>query len=739
MTTYEVARPSRTHGARPASFAGGMETEIRTYIDIFRRRFKWAAWTVVLVVGAAFLYTVMQDPVYRASSLVEIRGGGDAPTVEALFAAESPTDEYLRTRYGLMTSGSLAERVIDELGLETHEEFNPELDAERRQIVNKFLARLVVDPVEESRLVRVNFDATSPELAAEIANAVVDNYAELRVASHEERAERVAGQADAVQERLASSEAELRAFAAANDLPFLVEEDLSAQISAGLGDLRTQLAGARAERFERESRYGVIVEGGRRDLMEDGALQALQLRLAELRDEYAGVTATFQDSYPAATQLRRQIENLESLMAEERGRLAQRVESEYQLALQREATLEQAIDSQEVLASELGPASGDYHILRQAVLANRNLYATLLDQRRQAEIVASIGSTDLHVVDRATPPLEPYSPVFAMNMGLALMLGLVLGVCMAFGREIFDNTVQTVEDFPISEEVPVLAMIPAIGVGDGEGSKRSGMLPWRSAQPSELSKGWHRMDNGHTTGRALTDSFGALRTAVLFKDDDDPLPRTILVTSCRAGEGKTTVSVNFAMSLAQLGHRVLLVDADLRKPSVHRAFGIEPGPGLVDCLLFRAPWKDVLQKSVAPKLDVLTSGGPSSRAGDLVAGPRLQPILDEAKEVYDYVVVDAPALFINAADARVLAQLVDGTVVVVRSRVTPRALVDRIPRAVPNVIGVVVNDLRKDSLPDYYSDYFAEYGEGDRDGSVSNGRRGAGRPQPSVKNGSNSS
>jgi polysaccharide biosynthesis transport protein len=739
VTTYEVAPRSRRH-VPPASFAGGMEAEIRTYADIFRRRFKWAAWTLVLVLGAALLYTALQDPVYRASSLVEIRGGGDAPTVEALFAAENPTTEYLRTRYGLMTSSSLAERVIDELGLATHHEFNPELEADRRQIVGAFLERLVVDPVEESRLIRVNFDATSAELAAQIVNAIIDNYAELRVASHQERAERVARQADSVQERLASSEAELRVFAAENDLPFLVEEDLSAQISAGLSDLREQLAQARAERFERQSRYGVIVESGRRDLVEDQALQALQLRLSELRDEYAGITATFQDSYPAAAQLRRQIENVESLIAEEQGRLSRRVESDYQLALQREATLEDAIQSQEQLANELGPASGDYHILRQAVLANRNLYATLLDQRRQAEIVAAIGPTDLHVVDRATPPLEPYRPVFAMNMGLALMLGLVLGVCVAFGREIFDDTVHTVEDFPISEEVPVLAMIPAVGVGAGDESMSSGMLPWRSdSQPSRRTKGWHRIDNGHTTGRALADSFGALRTAVLFKDDDDPLPRAILVTSCRAGEGKTTVSVNFAMSLSQLGHRVLLVDADLRKPSVHRAFGIEAGPGLVDCLLFRSPWKDVVQKSVAPKLDILTSGGPSSRAGDLVAGQRLEAILGEAQEAYDYVVVDAPALFINAADARVLAQLVDGTVVVVRSRVTPRALVDRIPRAVPNVIGVVVNDLRKDSLPDYYSDYFAEYGEEDRDGSVSNGRWRAGRPRSSVNNGSKSS
>jgi Mrp family chromosome partitioning ATPase len=155
-----------------------------------------------------------------------------------------------------------------------------------------------------------------------------------------------------------------------------------------------------------------------------------------------------------------------------------------------------------------------------------------------------------------------------------------------------------------------------------------------------------------------------------------------------------------------------LIDADLRRPSVHRAFGIRQKPGLIDCLRSGRAWTEAVQKSVSRGLDIIPSGGATNSAADLLVGSQIDPILREAEEVYDYVIVDAPALFINAADARVLAQRVDGVIVVVRSRVTPRALVDRIPRAVPNVIGVVVNDLRKDSLPGYYADYFAEYGDG---------------------------
>ncbi len=714
-TSYELPRPPARGGQAVPSFAGGIETEIRTYVGIFRRRWKWLAWTAVLVVGAAFLYTTLQTPTYRATALIQIRGGGDDNTLEGMFSDKDPSPEYLQTRFGLLHSSTLATRVIDKLRLDTLDEFNPDQEATRAQLVNGFLDRLIVDPVEESNLVMVHFDASSPELAAQIANQVVSTYGEMRVEMHENAAERVAQQADSVQARLADAEADLRDFAVAHDLPYLVEQDLTTQIGDRLADLRQRLADAQGTRYENESMYDLVVRQGRHDLVDDDALQALKGRLADLQSDYARVTATFQDSYPEAGELRRQIEHVQGLIQEEQDSLANRVESNYRLSQQREAMLSGAIDTQEQLANELGPETGDYHVLREAVLANRDLYSKLLDRRRQAEIVAAIGPTDLEVVDPATPPLEPHAPVFAINMGLAVMLGLVLGVGMVFGREIFDDTVRTADDFPISEDVPVLAMIPAIGVSERSHSPfplpRAATGRWLGrGDDSDREHGWHRIDKVHPTGRALADAFGALRTAVLFSDGD-PLPRTILVSSCRAGEGKTTVSVNLAMSLAQLGNRVLLVDADLRRPAVHRAFRIPGRPGLVDCLGRGMHWRDAVQRSVARGLDVLASGGSTSRAGDLLAGPGLPPILMDAQEEYDYVLVDAPALFINAADARVLSQLVDGVVVVVRSRATPRALVDRIPRAVPNVIGVVVNDLRRDSLPGYYAEYFDGYGE----------------------------
>jgi polysaccharide biosynthesis transport protein len=297
------------------------------------------------------------------------------------------------------------------------------------------------------------------------------------------------------------------------------------------------------------------------------------------------------------------------------------------------------------------------------------------------------------------------------------MLGLILGLGAAFIRELTDDTVQSVDDLPRRMEIPILGMIPA-----HEGRRALEPSARRPRKPSGDGS-WLRIDALNKDGpnsSAIIDAFGTLRTAVLFRNGG-PAAQSILISSCRAGEGKTTISVNLAMSLAKLGSRVLLIDADLRRPSVHRALGIQPGPGLGDYLRGGPDWKNSVRFGVVDNLDVLPSGGATTRAADLLASRRVGFLLREAEARYDYVILDAPALFINATDATLLSRVVDGVVAVVRSRTTPRALVARLPQDVPNLMGVVVNDLQKGSMPDF-GDYFAEYGEASEEASTTSKR-----------------
>jgi len=698
---------SRAFREQPPSDGNGMEVDVRTLLAMLRRRMPLISTIFLAVVGIALVATVLQTPVYRASALLEIgRGDGGVPSVASLFAEGDPSREHLRTSFELLRSETLASRVIDVLALQEFEEFNPDGDATRQALVSRFLERLVIDPVAESRLVRVTFSAGSPELAALVVNEIVSSFATLRTEIREQGAERIAAQVEEVGRRLERSEEALRRYTQENNLPYLVEEDLTSDISTRLRDLRTRLADAQGVRYENQALYNVVAGQGGVDVVGDAALRELEAQLSGLRSEYARLSSTFTDDYPVTVEVLNQIENVRGLIDEERRRVTGRISNEFQLASQRESLIADAIAEQEAMANELGSESGGHHILRQAVLANRALYVTLHQRQRDAETAVAIGPTDFSVVDPAVPPTSPYRPVFAMTLGLGIMLGLVLGVGAAFIRELFDDTLKSVEDLPRRMELPILGMIPA----------HEGRPPLQSPvgttgkPPGDGS--WLRIDllkGGAANSNAIVDAFGGLRTAVLFRNLG-PTARSILVSSCRAGEGKTTVSLNLAMSLAKLGSRVLLIDADLRRPSVHRALGIQQGPGLGDYLRGGSGWRNSVRFGVVDGLDVLPSGGATTRAADLLAGKRLEGLLREAEAHYDFVIVDSPALFINATDATLLSRVVDGVVVVVRSRTTPKALVARLPEEIPNLMGVVVNDLRRGSMPDY-GDYFAEYGD----------------------------
>ena len=694
----------------PSNDDGGMEGDVRKFLDILRRRIAWVRGIFLAVVALALLATLMQSPVYRASALLEIRmGDGDVPSIAGLFADGDPSDEYLRTQLELIQSATLARRVIDNLRLDQLDEFAQDEGAPPQAIVELFRDRLVLDPVASSRLVRVTFDAGSAELSSRIVNEIISAYGDLRVEARVDAADRLTAQVAGVEAALGESEERLRAYSQANDLPYLVEEDLTAEIGTRLRELRARFAEAEGVRQDNQALYEVIRGEGRVDIIDDAALRELEAQLSGLRQEHGRLSATFTDDFPATAEVIRQIEHVRQLIAEEQARVAGRVASDYRLSVQREGMIAEAIDQQEERANQLGPESGSHHVLRQAVIANRALYVALHERQREAETAVAIGPTDFSVIDPAVPPTQPHSPAFKMNLGLAVMLGLVLGIAGAFAREVMDDTVQNAADLPIRTHVPLLGMIPTHETRPAP--TLVGRLP-RTAAGSLDAGQWLRIDspnNGGSNNTAVVDAFGTLRTAVLFSHGG-PLPRTILVSSCRAGEGKTTVSLNLAMSLAKLGSRILLIDADMRRPSVHLALGLPSGPGLVNYLSQDLDWKRLVQVDVVEGLDVLRSGGATSHAADLLAGHRLGLLLREAQTRYDHVIVDAPALFINAPDATLLSRQVDGVVVVVRSRSTPRALVDRIPAEVPNLLGVVVNDLKKNSMPDF-GDYFAEYGE----------------------------
>jgi capsular exopolysaccharide synthesis family protein len=690
LRARSAATPPQQARLRPATDTAPATgaPDLNRYWSILRTRWRIALGIFGAIVAAVAVGTWMQTPIYRATGTIEIRKqSGDVVPAEALFQSERVSEQYLETQYAVLRSPSVAKSVIAELGgpraaqvrllLGLQEEATapgvPADLAEARALA-AFEDLLLIDPVRGTRLVRVGFESANAELAAQAANLVLASYIDTRVEDGQRSATQLAEQVDSIRAQLAGSERRLQEYVRTNDLVFLENGagETESIVNERLRHLQQQLTEAEADRYRKEAAYNLVRQQGNAYL-DSNVLQSLSVRVAELRSEYAKLRATFSDRYPATQQVKGQLDELEAMLMKERRRKSEEISSDYAAAVQRQALLRTAFDEQKGMVDRLAAKTAEYQVLKRDVEGNQQLYATLQQKRREAGITAALAASEVGIVDVATPPLTPIRPS-PQNLPLAAVVGLVLGIGAAFLREHTDPTVRTLAEIDSAGDLPLLATIPSV----------------------------RRLSTDNRSSAA--EAFNALRHSII--SDVGRSPRSLLVTSVQPRDGKSTISINLAISLAHLGTRVLLIDADTRRPSVQRVLGMQNGAGLIDHLTGRADWRTLVQQTDIPGLDVLPSSVAPSGPTEMLSSRRMAELVREAETAYAYVVIDAPALFINAADARILAPLVDGVVLVIRSGATPREMLKRVLPHAPNLIGVVLNDLDVRYLPasyDYYS------------------------------------
>lgn len=702
-------------------------SEFRRYVDILVRRWRTVAVIFVLVVGAVITGTLLQEPVYRATALLEIRqpSAGQAPD-DALASPERISATALATERGLLESPALARRVVIDLDLHQREAFKPSngapvpegasqdaddggdvpSEAELQVAVEEFLERLVIHPLPDSRLVEVSFDYENPAMAARIVNATLANHTNIRLESAQRAMEWMDSQLDSLRTEVERSEEALREYADAHDLPYVVEENLAPRLRERVLRLEDELAEAESRRYETESVYDQVMSGEDHEATGDPVMEELATRRSELQQEYANLSSVFTDDYPEVRRVLSQLEEVESLMEEERERIARDAESRHRLAQRQEEALQRALEEERSAVDALKGRSGSYYLLRSRVLANRELFASLQEKRGEVNVSSALEATGIGVVNEAMEPVDPHRPILIYNLALALMAGLVLGVGGAFLREFLDDTVHTGQELGVRPQVPVLAMIPSI--------QKDGSW-WRSRA---LARGEPRIDarlapgEGSEAGDMLTEALGILRTAVLFRRNGTA-PRSLAISSCRPEEGKTTVGLNLGLSLARLDRKVLLVDADLRRSGLSQAANVDGSPGLADHLRKGGDWRRFVQLDPREsRLPILTSGGPTPDASELLSHRRFTTMLREAEDEYELVIVDGPPLFINVPDARILAEVVSGVLIVARSEQTSSSVLGQVLETTPNVLGIVLNDLNVGRLPPQYRRFFTPYPEG---------------------------
>lgn len=727
-----------------------------SYWIVLRKR----RWTVLAILAVIFavdvIATVKEKPLYEAKALIEIeRENPNIPTAEDLFEIDSVSNTFLETQYKVLESESVLRRVVRELHLDQLAEFNPPRhwwslpspkaaaisstgdstaprpDTEAVHNALKTLAdRLSVDPVKQSRLVEVSFESQDPVLAARIVNGIASNYVdenlELRWDAAQKASEWLSQQLVGVKGKLEKSEDEMQAYARANGLLFLESEKGTTEniVDARLRQLQEELTRAQADRYQKESLYRLIEAGDYGALptvFENHELQELTLRVSDLETQRAQLATMFAPDYPKLKQVQSEIDEAQGTLDAERNRAATRIRNDYLAAVRRETLLKDAFGNAQRDANGIAERSVQYGILKREVDTNHELYDGLLQRLKQAGISAGLKESNIRIVDAAVPSTRPAKPRVALNLSLGLVVGFGIGIGAAFLQEHLDNSLKTTEEVERILQLPALALIPAVESLNGRGNhadRANGQHdPLHVKTPlaaagngsSALNPHWYLMDELSAKYSELTEAFRSLRTSVLLSAADSP-PRSLLVSSAQPGEGKTTVSTNLAISLAQLGQRVLLIDGDLRRPSVHRAFGIRDSLGMVSYLTGQQDWRAAVEKLSVPGLDVLVSGPIPPNPAELVSSDRMKKLLAEALEEYRFVVVDSPPL-LNVADSRILATLVEGVVLVIKGGETPRELARRAQAHASDVgarvIGVVLNnvDMHREEYSYYYQHY----------------------------------
>ena len=493
--------------------------------------------------------------------------------------------------------------------------------------------------------------------------------------------------------------------------------------TAKLDELNRELTAAESVRMEKESIYHLVEAGdaesaaaaatpegaGKGSSASSALLERLREQQADLKIQVAQLSTQFGPSYPKLAQLNSQLQEVETQMQTETRKVAARLRGDYLAAAQREGMLRSALEKQKQEANKLNESAIEYSLLKRDVDANRTLSEGLLEKLKEAGVTAGLRSNNFRIVDVARVPTAPSGPSLPRNLGFALALGLSTGLGLAFLLEGMDNTVRTPEQAQTISALPSLGMIPL-------GSRRSKAIAGGQKLSLASSKEAVELVTQSRPRSQMAESYRALRTSLLLTFVGGP-PKVILITSALPEEGKTTTSVNSAIVLAQKGARVLLIDADLRRPSIHKTLGMGPRIGLSNVLTGNATLQQtIVPSTVLPDLFILPAGTPPPNPAELLASVKMKSVLDQLRAEYDHIVIDTPPT-LSVTDAVVMSTNADAVVLVIRSGHTTKPALrrarDLLMQVNARISGVLVNAVDLSSADYYYHyEYQGKYGRG---------------------------
>jgi polysaccharide biosynthesis transport protein len=696
------------------------EISISDLLAILRRRAGIIATCVGVAVVLAAAYSLLATKKYEARARIAVNSqNSDALGLEDLnLPIGGDATTKLETQVRILQSESLAWEVIGNLRLDQREDFagkelvsqpgqslNQINDIRKAKLIKNFAQSAKIQSIPKTQIIELRFRSSNPHLAGDVANKLANAYLErnfrTRFEATMQASEWLSKQLGDL--KLKAQDAQERLVRYQKESGIIGVDENNNIVIAKLDELNRKLTEAQAERIVREANYREAAKGSPELLARtdpSSVLNVLRSQQAVLNSEYAQLTAKYGSGYPRVIQLKSQIDQVQAAITFEVTKLGQKLQSEYMAASRSEAMLRDALDQQKQDAYKMSEGSIQYAMLKREVESSRDLYEGLVKKLKEAGVVSGLKSTNVDIVDPAGVPVEPVEPRTPLNLTLALLGGLVVGVGMAFIKENMDHTIHTPEDVEAVCQLPSLAVVPSA-------SKRNkGPLPEGEQLMLPLSV-WRPRSS-------FAESFRLLRASILLSHAGQP-PKVLLITSSSPQEGKTTVSINSAVALAQKGRRVLLIDADLRLPRLHERLGLEMTAGLTGCLAGAS----TLDAAVVPlntmHFDVLPAGMLPPNPADLLGSEQMKALLDECRQLYDHIIIDSPPTLV-VSDPVLLSVVVDSVVLVARCGQTSRHALRRASTLLRSVdahlAGIVVNDFdAKRDMQYGYSEYGNYYEE----------------------------
>jgi capsular exopolysaccharide synthesis family protein len=604
-------------------------------------------------------------------------------------------------------------------------------DQNLNRVVDTFLENLTASPIRNSRLVDVSFISRDPRLAADIANALADEYIQMsfetgynaNIASSNFLSKQLIG----LKARVEKSQEALVRFSQKHNIYELSEKENV--IIQKLSDLNTAVTAAETDRMKKEALWDEVRAVRPREfpeILRNPLIKELETNLATLRQQQAKLQASFKEGWPQLDQLNSQVEEAERQLKVQWENAVRSAEGEYRAAARQELLLRKALNYQKQESDLYNQNSIQYNILKRQAEADKQLYEGMLQSMNEAGVSTSLQSNNIHVLDVAEVPEKPHRPKPLLNLSLAFVLGSMIGIGLSFFVEHLDRSIQTLDDIDRYLKLPSLGIIPRHTTPSLAANRKLLASQNVSAQKSVVSRKSVEWIVCHDVGSTITEAYRNLRTSILLSAHNGHPPKSLLVTSSQRGEGKTTTAINMAITLAQTGAKVMLLDCDMRDPDVHKALNLKNEAGMSTFLSGNADLSSLIQASSIPNMFVVPSGPIPPDPAELVGSPRMQEGLLFLRSFVHYVVIDAPPV-LAVADARILGTVVDGVVVVVKAGTTAKDAIRHtkllLEEINSRIIGILLNNVDVHSASySRYSDYYG-YGKNTQENSRKSWRK----------------